>query len=206
MKHKGYIYCIQNKVNGKKYVGRTIDSITSRWGQHIKNLNSNKHYNKYLQNDYNDVGISNFSFNVLNEFNFENINVLNQVLNDLEIIYINMWGLLDKNKGYNIADGGLNGNPYAGKSQDEMNELQEKRLKKIKGRKHTEESKNKMSKSHKIRNKGKKIICIETNIIFINSEDVIEKMFNGQGTSSNIRCNCRGITKSAYGYHFKYIE
>ena len=111
-----------------------------------------------------------------------------------------------KNKGYNIADGGLNGNTYAGKSQDEMNELQEKRLKKIKGRKHTEESKNKMSKSHKARNKGKKIICIETNITFINSEDVIEKMFNGQGTSSNIRCNCRGITKSAYGYHFKYIE
>ena len=53
---------------------------------------------------------------------------------------------------------------------------------------------------------GKKIICVETQQIFDSSEDVIRRMFNGKGYSSNIRDHLNGRNKSAYKYHFKYIE
>ena len=54
--------------------------------------------------------------------------------------------------------------------------------------------------------KPRKIICVETNEIFDSSEDVIRKMFDGKGYSSTIRGHLKGRTKSAYKYHFKYIE
>ena len=53
---------------------------------------------------------------------------------------------------------------------------------------------------------GKKVICVETQQIFDSSEDVINKMFDGKGSSSTIRDHLRGRTKSCFGYHFKYIE
>ena len=53
---------------------------------------------------------------------------------------------------------------------------------------------------------GKKVICVETQQIFDSSEDVIRRMFNGKGCPSNIRHNLCGRTKSAYKYHFKYID
>ena len=52
----------------------------------------------------------------------------------------------------------------------------------------------------------KQILCIETGEIFDTSQDVINTMFNGKGSQSNIRNHLNGQRKSAYGYHFKYIE
>ena len=53
---------------------------------------------------------------------------------------------------------------------------------------------------------NKKIICLETGEIFIGSQDVINRMFNGKGNSSTISLCCTGKRKSAYKYHFKYID
>jgi len=33
---KGYVYLIENKINGKKYVGKTYRTIESRWKEHLK--------------------------------------------------------------------------------------------------------------------------------------------------------------------------
>ena len=52
----------------------------------------------------------------------------------------------------------------------------------------------------------KKIICIETGKIFNGSKDVIDRMFDGKGSSSTIRDHLRGRTKSCFGYHFKFID
>lgn len=65
--------------------------------------------------------------------------------------------------------------------------------------------KEKASKTRKGKN-CKKIQCIETCEIFEGAQDVINRMFNGKGLPNYIRANINGQRKSAYGYHFKYIE
>ena len=69
-----------------------------------------------------------------------------------------------------------------------------------KGKKHKKHKKYKKPKFKK------QILCIETGEIFDTSQDVINIMFNGKGYSSHIRANICGQRKSAYRYHFKYIE
>lgn len=54
--------------------------------------------------------------------------------------------------------------------------------------------------------RNKKLIqCIETKEFFYGSKDVIDKMFPGRSPSV-IRDHLRGRTKSAFGYHFKFVE
>lgn len=53
---------------------------------------------------------------------------------------------------------------------------------------------------------SKKIICLETGEIFNGSQDVIDKMFNGKGHFDTISKCCLGKRKSAFKYHFKYID
>ena len=45
------VYCIENLVNGKCYVGSaggTKRGIRKRWGSHVSELNANKHGNLHL--------------------------------------------------------------------------------------------------------------------------------------------------------------
>ena len=55
---KGYVYLIENKISGKKYVGKTITSIKQRWKEHIK---SYKKYNYPLYKAMRKYGIENFT-------------------------------------------------------------------------------------------------------------------------------------------------
>ena len=162
IKYKGYIYCIRNKINNKKYIGKTSWNINKRFGKHISSLKYNKHYSKNLQEDFNKYGIDNFEFFILDEFTFYNEKLLKKVLFDMERFYIDLWDTENDINGYNDP---------------------------------------------KAKDKDIKIIqCIETGEIFYGSKDVICKMFNGKGTSANIRNNLNGYTKKAYGYTFKYID
>lgn len=55
------LYLIHNKVNGKNYVGSSVN-IRSRILWHTSALVNNRHYNTYLQSSINKYGIENFSF------------------------------------------------------------------------------------------------------------------------------------------------
>ena len=108
MKYKGYIYCIRNKINNKKYIGRTAWNINKRFGKHKGQLINNKHYSKNLQEDFNKYDIDNFEFIILDEFTFYDKELLKKVLKDMERFYIDLWDTENETKGYNNKFVGMN--------------------------------------------------------------------------------------------------
>ena len=69
---KGYIYKIINKIDGRIYIGSTIN-FEKRKKKHLKDLKNNKHHNIFLQRAYNKYGVDNFVFSYKEkEFNNKN--------------------------------------------------------------------------------------------------------------------------------------
>ena len=144
--HFNCIYCYTNKINGKKYVGQSVDFI-KRHKQHIRQAyNENcKAYDYAFHCAIRKHGIENFEIEILKE------NLQNQdELNYWEKFYIVEFDTLANNrKGYNLASGGHNGNAFAGKTDDEMKEISKKISESKKGKLCSEETKRKMSESKK---------------------------------------------------------
>lgn len=64
----GRIYSITNKINNKKYVGKTLSSIEERFEQHIANRIYHNHRPLYMA--MNKYGIENFSIALLEEIDY----------------------------------------------------------------------------------------------------------------------------------------
>lgn len=58
------IYSIKSKLNGKVYIGSSVD-IYRRWEKHRAQLRTNKHHSQHLQNHFNKYGEQDLVFNVL---------------------------------------------------------------------------------------------------------------------------------------------
>jgi group I intron endonuclease len=173
------IYKIQNRINGKVYVGKTIHSSDIRFEQHIKSSRSSKN-DSVLCRALRKYGIQSFDISVIDETEDKNI------LNEKEKYWIKFYD--SKNNGYNMTDGGDGGNlskyrsyrPWSDeekerislKTKEAMANLSSKQREKLRGnkgkigeknpnygRKASEEQKRKNSESHKglpSGNKGKK--------------------------------------------------
>lgn len=92
------IYKITNKLDGRVYIGQSID-IKSRINDHFyKNFKDEDLHGK-LDKDIRKIGVKNFKWEVLKECSREE-------LNQYEKEYISLYNSNDPLKGYNITGGG----------------------------------------------------------------------------------------------------
>jgi len=206
------IYKITNKINGKVYIGQSWD-IERRWKEHKK-----KDRKKHLYSAFQKYGMENFCFEVIKELRETPLTQI--LLDEYEIFYIKQFDSFNAEKGYNKTTGGSSGKRseefkilMSNKMKGNKNNLGNKRSKETKalqskkrvGIKLTEEHKKNIGLSSLGRkpSNSKKTVCIETTEIFESASEASRKMKIGL---SHIARVCRGIRKTAGGYHFKYYE
>lgn len=124
----GYIYKITNNVNGKIYIGKTIN-LEDRWYKH-KYL-AMKGINRHLYSAMRKYGIDNFSFEVIEQCD-------DNILNDREKYWIDTLASCDRNIGYNKTIGGDSGDTWTyNNHQEQTSKLLSEKLK---GKKHDPDS------------------------------------------------------------------
>lgn len=89
------IYSIVNLIDGKLYVGSTIN-FKNRSARHLSALKNNKHDNEYLQRAFNKYGVSNFLINILEQCDSDNLVVKEQY-------YIDFFKSYQDSNGYNLV-------------------------------------------------------------------------------------------------------
>jgi len=94
---KGTIYKIENKVNGKVYIGQTVRDYETRMKEHEYKLNNQMHFNNHLQNAWNKNSKGKFIFNKIGTFDLEDLDKVEQM--EIEK-YKRLKGV------YNVEDGG----------------------------------------------------------------------------------------------------
>ena len=97
---RGFIYKITNKVNGKSYIGQTIQNVKERFYQHCATKCSQAILNMVIHKAITKYGKSNFTIEVIEEVESTN-------LNDRERYWIRYYD--SYNNGYNSTEGGQDG-------------------------------------------------------------------------------------------------
>ena len=92
------IYCVENKINHKKYIGKA-KNIESRFKKHLCALIGKYHYNKYFQRAFNKYGIDNFYLWIIEECSEKD-------LYKKEKFYIKKFKTNNPKFGYNNTEGG----------------------------------------------------------------------------------------------------
>ena len=219
MENKIGIYCIENKINKKKYIGSSKD-VYKRKNRHFSELRNSKHKNNKLQRSYNKHGKDNFIFYVL-EF----------VENENELIIREQYYIDSVKPEYNInliansslgvkrseetkekvrqANIGLKHPEWRNKIKSEAQGGENHWTKK---KKFSEESKKKMSESQKkLYEEGNKHPLLKS-IIQMDLNGVILKVWDSPSIASkelNINAdgirNCaRGLTQTSGGFKWVY--
>lgn len=142
MKNKHGIYAIINIKSKRVYIGQTKQPFIKRYWHHQWKLKDGTHDNKYLQNAWDKYKEKNFIFIVI-----ECVETLSSdVINRLEEKYIACCKRMKYN--YNIIDGG-GGRPGVNLSIEHKQKIGEKNKIAMLGKKHSDETKQKMSNAHK---------------------------------------------------------
>jgi len=137
MTKPGYIYCITNLVDGKKYVGETMYP-EDRWSQHKRNINRtlDKVKQHPLVNAIRKYGANNFTFEVVAKYDSAE-----EALSH-ENYWIDHFQSRVTQHGYNLKDGGRGGSVFAESTLAKMS-------KQRKGKKASDRARNNMSASSK---------------------------------------------------------
>ena len=216
------VYQHKNKINGKIYIGITMQEPEQRW-RHGEGYKSSPHFYAAIQK----YGWDNFEHNIL----FQNLTKEDACQKEQELIL--KFNSMNRKYGYNSTSGGdifiMNdetkqkiskammgnknglGHPCSEEKKKKISETQ-------KGRKLTEEHKQKLSEAAKKRHTPcseqakeniqkashkKPVYCEELNKIF---ESVQECSRQLGIPATNISKLCKGRGKTLKGYHLKYYD
>ena len=224
LKDKIGIYQIVNLIDGKKYIGSS-KNLYNRKSKHIYTLRTNSHRNCYLQRAFNKYGEANFSFEVIEFINTE------EELLPREQYYIELYQVCDRDKGYNlVVDATRNilsdeilvkikenntgcKNPMYGKNHSLETKLRISNINK--GKTFSKEQCKKLSLAHKGKNNSsysktgalnsnsKKVICIETGVIY---NCMLEASRINNISYGGISECCRGNRNTVGGYHWEFYK
>ena len=173
-----YVYITTNLLNNKKYIGKRMCRCEIAEDQYLGS-------GKALQNAIQKYGKENFYKEVIE------ICENHEHCNEREKYWINFYDAVKNRNFYNIASGGDGGDTYSGLSQEELEKIRKIKSEKSSGKNNprygailSEKTKQKISVAYKERYKktglsstsgkfgadnklSKKIVCLETNEIFI---------------------------------------
>lgn len=216
------VYQHKNKINGKVYIGITMQEPEQRW-RHGEGYKSSPHFYAAIQK----YGWDNFEHNIL----YQNLTKEEACKKEQELIA--KYNSMDREFGYNSTSGGdiftMNKETKQKISQALMGNknglghpCSEEKKKKIseaqKGRHLTEEHKQKLSEAAKKRHtpcseqaKGnirkashkKPVYCEELDTVF---ESVQECSRQLSISATNISKLCNGRGKTLKGYHLRYYD
>lgn len=135
------IYIIENKSNGKIYIGSSIN-LRSRWIKHLSDLRRGTHSNPHLQSAWTKYGEEAFEYRILE--------TLEESVREREQHYINHYNALDRTIGYNIAlttTCPMEGRTHTPEAIEKMRQAKLGENNNFYGRTHTEETKAKLRKT-----------------------------------------------------------
>jgi group I intron endonuclease len=144
------IYCLKSKINGKVYIGSSIN-LSSRCYFHFYDLVKKKHHNIHLQNHYNKYGKEDLVFSVIESFDFESkehllsreqfyLDTLNPEFNILKVAGSNL-GLKFSEESKSKMGKSRKGIPRSEETRKKISESNT-------GKKASDEARRKMSESH----------------------------------------------------------
>lgn len=119
----GSIYAIINRVNGKIYIGKTIQAYTTRWNEHYCNAVT-KNLPNYLYRAIRKYSWENFDKVVIFQTDVLDKLSADKILVEKERFYINLFRTDSSEFGYNLTKGGdgIVGFKFSEESKKQMSE------------------------------------------------------------------------------------
>lgn len=202
-----HLYCITNKINGKKYVGITKQGADRRFRQHISDA---KRCKTVLHNAIRKYGPESFSLEILCKARSydELIRMERETIESLSTMHPN---------GYNMTYGG-DAN-WRLVSSEAMKARARKAGDKLLGFKHSKDFGEKVSRAKKgkplsdsnleaiRKSKSTPVVCIDNGMVFYNGHEAkkwLKSVGFDKASYTQVVAACRGRIKTAYGFRWKY--
>lgn len=138
------VYVIENTANAKKYIGSSVN-VYKRWKDHLRQLTRGDHHSRRLQKAWAEFGEAAFSFRLLLVCSRDNTAFYEQMVLD------------EYRPEYNILPNAFTRTGYSPSPETRAkHSIAAKRTKNFSGKKHTLESKLKISQSRKGKGLGRR--------------------------------------------------
>ena len=192
----GCIYLWTNLINGKHYVGQTVN-FYQRIQRYKKGL-----INSYMKEDIDKYGMENFKVEILEKIE----DISNEdFLTEREQYWMDYYQSYDLEKGYNIFD--VAGNVCYLKRSDTIKERFCGEGNGMYGKHHSDETKRKIAESKIGKTHApthfKRVRCVETGKIY-NSQSEAAQEYGI--TSAAISLVCKGKNKTAKKMHWEFVD